>query len=72
VAGKGRLQWNKHVRGESLTRKEAILAKCYDCNGMEEGGVDCDVPDCALYAYFPYRRKHISKSGTFKGKSDKE
>ena len=34
-AVKGELQYKKFKRGEKLTRKEAMLANCYSCNGFE-------------------------------------
>jgi len=52
---KGQVQWKKWESGAFLTRKEAILANCYNCNGLEDGGVDCLGDNCPLYEYFPYR-----------------
>lgn len=54
---KGADQFNKFREGKSLTRKGAILAQCYSCNGFEEGGVDCQGVYCPLYQYFPYKHK---------------
>jgi len=46
----------KSDHGESLTRKEAILAQCYTCmGGYSDGRVDCLVSTCPLYQYMPYR-----------------
>ena len=48
----------KHLEGGKLTRKEAMLAKCYDCcNGYADGRIDCEVPNCPLYQFMPYRKK---------------
>jgi len=56
MAGKkGWLEYSKWQKGKSLTRKDAMLANCYVCNGFETGGVDCKGKDCPLYEYFPYR-----------------
>jgi hypothetical protein len=53
---KGQVEYSKFKEGKPLTRKEAILAQCYICNGEEETGVDCLGGDsCPLYQYFPYR-----------------
>jgi len=59
---KGMKEMIKHLKGERLTRKEAMLAHCFQCmgyfsDGFKEGAGDCGVPACPLYQYFPYRRK---------------
>ena len=54
---KGRLEQKKLLNGEKLTRRQAIMANCYVCNGEEEGGEDCKSTDCPFYQYFPYRDK---------------
>ena len=60
---KGHREWEKFARGERLTHKEAILAFCYTCNGMEEeGGTDCHGHTCPLYSFMPYARK-VGKKG---------
>jgi hypothetical protein len=57
---KGQLEYKKFEEGKSLTRKEAVLAQCYICNGLDEGGEDClGGKNCPLYAFFPYRGKKI-------------
>ena len=53
---KGSGAYAKWQRGEKLWRSEAILAHCYQCNGMNEGGVDCQgYKTCPLYEYFHYK-----------------
>lgn len=52
---KGQSQYEAMKRGEKLTRREAILAKCYDCNGGNESNHDCGVKFCPLYQYSPYK-----------------
>jgi hypothetical protein len=49
--GKGDLI--KHLLGKRLTQREAIRAKCYDCNGMGEENT-CDLDTCSLHPYSPY------------------
>ena len=40
-----------------LPPKQAILAQCYQCLGCyADGKVDCEIPDCPLYPYMPYRK----------------
>jgi len=53
----GKKQLLLHLEGgRSLTRSEAILAKCYDCmGGYPEGAADCGCEDCPLYDFSPYR-----------------
>ena len=58
---KGALQYEKFKRGESLTRKGAMLAQCYICNGEEESAVDCQGKSCPMYQYFHYRNKTRKK-----------
>ena len=48
----------KHLDGGTLTRDQAIKAKCADCCGLfVDGRIDCEVPDCPLYPYMPYKKK---------------
>lgn len=52
---KGKNALIKHLKGERLTQRNAIAAKCYDCNGM--GELDsCVIKTCALWPYSPYRQ----------------
>lgn len=56
---KGRLQYENFKKGKSLTRKGAMLANCYMCNGEDESNVDCQgSKSCPLYQYSPYGRKN--------------
>ena len=50
----GQLQYRNFLKGERLSHKGAIFAHCYQCNGENEGGVDCQAKKCPLYPYFPY------------------
>jgi len=55
VTAQGRAELIKFYKSENLTRKEAILAKCYECNnGYVDGKMDCKVFSCPLYGYMPY------------------
>ncbi len=48
----------KHLYGDFLTRDQAIRAKCCDCMGYYiDGRTDCELPDCPLYPFMPYRKK---------------
>lgn len=52
---KGQTEYQRFQTGERLTRKQAILAHCYECNGMEDSRSDCLGVSCPLYGYYPYR-----------------
>ena len=54
-AVKGEKEFNRFVKGDKLSRKEAMLAKCYDCNGGKESNCDCEITDCPMYPYHHYR-----------------
>jgi len=48
----------KHLSGVILSRKQAMDAKCADC--MEyyiDGKNDCELVNCPMYPYMPYRKK---------------
>ena len=40
----------KHLKGQRITKQQAINAKCYDCNGLGEQR-ECDIKICPLYGY---------------------
>ena len=58
---KGYKEYMKFKNGDSLTRREAILAQCFQCNGPGEGGEDCKGHDCPLYQYMPHRAGRTKK-----------
>ncbi len=51
---KGAREFKKFKEGGQLTRKQAILAQCYECNGFE--GSKCTSTDCPLYRWSPYTK----------------
>ena len=52
----GKTNLVKHLRGEHLTQRQAILAKCCDCMGYHaDGRMDCRMPHCSLYPFRPYK-----------------
>jgi hypothetical protein len=56
INSRGRTSLLRHFKGERLTQREAILAKCCDCMGHHvDGRLDCRMPYCALYPWMPYR-----------------
>lgn len=52
---KGKKEFEKWKTGKPLTRRETMEAQCYECNGQNEGGVDCQGEEsCPMYQYMPY------------------
>lgn len=59
----GRTQYQRYLQGEKLTYREAVLAKCYDCDGgHSDGRYDCEVLSCPLRMYMPYKDKYSPHS----------
>ena len=57
-ASKGKTNLVKHWKGERLTQRQAILAKCCDCMCYHvDGRLDCKMPHCSLYPWMPYRER---------------
>jgi hypothetical protein len=53
----GGKEYKKFLDGKKLTRKEAMLAHCYECmGGFEEGKQDCQGKSCPLYQFYPYQK----------------
>jgi hypothetical protein len=53
----GQDAYNRFLGGSKITRKEAMLAKCYECMGeYEDGKRDCQGVSCPLYFYYPYKK----------------
>lgn len=56
IKARGRNELIKHISGERLTQRQAILAKCFDCmGGYSDGKYNCGITDCPLYQFMPYR-----------------
>lgn len=61
ISAKGRKELLAHGKGRSLTRSQAIRAKCYDCcGGYSDGKADCEMPHCPLYGFMPYRKTRLN------------
>jgi hypothetical protein len=45
-----------YLEGKRLTQRQAIKAKCYNCNGMGEQS-SCDTEECPLLPHSPYKKK---------------
>ena len=59
---KGTKEYKKFKRGEKLSRKEAMLAMCYECNGYEDSNTDCRGIDCPMYEYQHYKGKRSNST----------
>ena len=58
ISAKGRAELIKHRAGKRLSYKQAVLAKCNECCGFyADGKLDCQIPECPLYGFMPYRKK---------------
>ena len=58
---KGEKEYSRFKKGETLTRKETMLAHCYHCNGEKESAQDCEVVSRPMYPYHHFRQRE----GTF-------
>lgn len=57
IKAKGKNELAKHLKGEKLTFKQAVLARCYDCTGgYTDGKYSCGIPHCPLHPFMPYRK----------------
>ncbi len=67
----GARQYERFKNGEKLTRKQAMLAKCYECNGLEESRIDCEVDTCPMFSYrlYPKTEKALSMDSSAKKKA---
>jgi len=52
----GRSEFCSYLKGETVTRGQAIRAKCYECMGFYVDGLtNCQIERCPLYPFMPYR-----------------
>lgn len=55
---KGKTELLMFLKGEKISKSQAILAKCYECMGYYiDGGTDCCVKSCPLYTFMPFKDK---------------
>jgi hypothetical protein len=53
---RGRKEYIIYLNGGSLSARQAIIGKCFDCcGGYPDGTMDCYVEDCVLHDFMPYR-----------------
>ena len=58
---KGAREYEKFKRGDKLTRKQAMKALCFECNGLDESASDCQGLSCPIYQYRLYPGKKGSQ-----------
>ena len=64
-SARGKVEILKYLKGERLTKNQAILAKCYDCMcGYADGVGDCETKSCPLYGYMPYNKNKYPPATT--------
>lgn len=57
------MEYERFIKGQKLSRKQAMLAQCYQCNGFEESNEDCQGKDCPMYPYMYYKGKKKGEEG---------
>ena len=62
---KGQKEYKMFQKGAKLTRKQAMLANCFMCNGLEESREDCQGKSCPIYPFRPYKRKFQAEKAHF-------
>lgn len=61
-SARGQKELIKHIERHSLTLRQAVYAKCYDCTGFyADGKNDCCMPGCSLYPFMPYNANRVKK-----------
>lgn len=57
---KGQAALIKYLKGDVLTAKNAIIAKCYECMNYYADGVhNCKLTTCPLFLFNPYNKVGI-------------
>lgn len=69
---KGQSDYKKFKEGKLLTRKHAIFAQCYICNGYKNSVIVCQDKSCPLYQHQPYRDKKQGGNYGFMGFQNKK
>lgn len=65
-ASSGKTNLLKYMKGDVLTQRQVILAKCCECMGYYIDGRECcGIQTCPLYPFMPYKnRKGVESNGT--------
>ena len=55
ITAQGRRELLRYLNGKALTYKQAVKAKCYDCEGYyQDGRVKCEIKTCPLWPFNNY------------------
>ena len=67
----GKSEYLEYLKnGQKLSPLKAIKANCYQCmNSYLDGKDDCQIPDCPLYPYMPYRKDKAKVKRARSGKT---
>ncbi|MEI6155001.1 MAG: hypothetical protein WCQ90_13050 [Deltaproteobacteria bacterium] len=72
IRAKGQAERIRFLKGEPLTRSQAMLAHCYDCTGgYADGARDCEIENCSMYPFMPYAKRK-DKAKTVRSEKQKE
>lgn len=64
ISSAGKKNLIRHLKGERLTQRQAIIAKCCDCMGYHgDGRMDCRTVHCPLYPFRPYKEDPAVSQG---------
>ncbi len=65
ISAQGRTELLRHLEGKVITLRQAVKGKCYECMGYyADGKRDCQIPDCPLYPWMPFKAGGVRKSKT--------
>jgi hypothetical protein len=60
-----RQELERFKKGLPLTRKQAIGAQCYECNGYStQKADDCVAKHCPLYEWSPWGKSRVLRAST--------
>lgn len=60
AVSKGKSLMLEHLAGKTLSPRQAMAAKCFDCmGGYADGRIDCKMDHCSLYPWMPYRESPV-------------
>lgn len=63
---RGKNELLKHLNGETLTARQSIRGKCYECMGyFADGKCDCKIEACPLYPFMSYKEGGVRKSRVY-------
>ena len=58
MKAQGKQEYIEYLKtGKRLSPVKAIKAQCYQCtNAYADKKIDCEIKECPLYPYMPYRK----------------